>query len=107
MVVARGLAVGAVFAGAVLPPAMMPAARCRASMSFWSSVIWVCLAAMASEIWLNSFSFVALRVVAVTGPAGVSDGVCGALALNHTDVAGARALGRLFDGELDPLSFPK
>ena len=31
----------------------------------------------------------------------------GALALNHTDVTGARALGRLFDGELDPLTFLK
>jgi hypothetical protein len=29
-----------------------------------------------------------------------------ALALDQADFTGARALGRLFDGELDPLAFP-
>jgi len=48
-----GLAWRAALAGAVSPP-MTPAARCRVSISLWSLVIWVCLAAMALVISLKS-----------------------------------------------------
>ena len=52
---------------------MMPAARCRASMSLWSWAICVCLAAMASEIWLNRSPSSRWRVRAVTGLLAVRD----------------------------------